>query len=62
MNNDQVNQLIQGIGAMVELWTITYSGFKKQGFSDKDAVTHTEAFMSIMMSIVMGTNTEGDKT
>lgn len=53
MNNEQVNKLIQGIGAMTELWMITYQGFKRQGLNDEDAVMHTKAIMSIMMESFM---------
>lgn len=54
MNNDQVNQIIAGLGAITELWTITYNGFKKQGFTDDAALDHTKAFMSIMMGGILG--------
>lgn len=54
MNNEQVAQLIQGIGVMTELWLITYQSFKKQDLSDEIAVMHTKAFMSIMMDSFIG--------
>lgn len=57
MNNDQVNQLIQGIGMMTELWVITYNGFVNQGMSNEDAIMHTKALMSIMVESFYG----GDK-
>ena len=50
MNNDQVKQIIQGIGVMTELWMITYNGFKSQGLNDADALSHTKAFMSIIQT------------
>lgn len=53
MNSDQLNQLIQGIGMMTELYLITYQNFKAQNLSDDDAVKHTKAFMSIMMESFM---------
>lgn len=49
MNNDQVKQLIQNLGMMAELWTITYQSFRKQGMSHADSIIHTKAFMSTMM-------------
>lgn len=56
MNSDQVRQLIQGIGVMAELWTITFKGFKAQGMGDGEALMHTKAFMSIMMDTVIDSN------
>ena len=60
MNNDQVKQLIQGIGLMTELWMITYQGFKAQGLNDADAATHTKAFMSVIIDSVGGFNGDND--
>lgn len=61
MNNEKVNQIIQGIGVMTELWMITYNGFKSQGLTDDDAIGHTKAFMSIMMTFMTGTNSTEEK-
>lgn len=59
MINDQVNQIIQGIGVMTELWSITYQGFVKQGMTPEEAITHTKALMSIMVESFYGTSQEG---
>lgn len=56
MNNDVVNQLIQGIGVMAELWTITFRSFISQGFTVSDAMLHTKAFMSVIIENTMETN------
>ena len=61
MNNDQVKQLIQGIGLMTELWMITYQGFKTQGLNDADAIMHAKAFMSVIIDSVGGFNGDNDK-
>lgn len=64
MNTDQVNQLIQGIGLMTELYTITYQNFKKQNMSDKEAIAHTKAFMSVIVDSIVsfgGANEQGAK-
>lgn len=58
MNNDQVNQLIQGIGMMTELWIITYQGFVKQGMGNEEAIMHTKALMSIMVESFYGNGQE----
>lgn len=56
MTNDQINQIIQGIGLMTEMYTITYQSFKKQGLSDKEAIIHTKAFISVMINSVLGSD------
>lgn len=59
MNNDQVNQLIAGIGILTELWSITYQGFTKQGMAPEEAVMHTKALMSILVESFYGSGQEG---
>lgn len=56
MTNDQINQIIQGIGLMTEMYTITYQSFKKQGLSDKEAIIRTKAFISVMINSVLGSD------
>jgi hypothetical protein len=56
MTNDQINQIIQGIGLMTEMYTITYQSFKKQGLSDKEAIMHTKAFISVMINSVLSSD------
>ena len=60
MNNDQVKQIIQGIGVMTELWMITYNEFKSQGLNYADALSHTKAFMSIMMTGLFNNSNNGE--
>lgn len=56
MTNNQINQIIQGIGLMTEMYTITYQSFKKQGLSDKEAIMHTKAFISVMINSVLSSD------
>lgn len=58
LDNSPIGQLIQGIGVMTELYTITYNSFKQQKLSDEEAIKHTKAFISVMMESLMNT---GDK-
>lgn len=58
MTNDQINQIIQGIGVMTEMYTITYQSFKKQGLTDDDSIKHTKAFMSVMIDSILGKDTK----
>lgn len=51
--NEKLMELINGIGMMAELWSITFNSFKKQGLSDKDALKHTKEFMSVMMDSIL---------
>lgn len=49
MISDDVNKLIQNIGVLTELWTITYSGFVRQGLDPTSAMAHTKGFMEAMV-------------
>lgn len=58
MNHDDVKNIIQGLGAITEMWIIVYDNFKKQGLNDETALVHTKALMSSMMGSMLGTNKE----
>ena len=58
MIDDNINNLINNIGVLTELWTITYSGFVRQGFNNLDAMTHTKAFTEAMVKSFMNTKTD----
>lgn len=58
MNNEQVNQIIQGLGAITEMWMIVYNNFKQQGLNDEAALAHTKALMSVAMGGMLGTAKE----
>lgn len=53
MNNEKVEALLTTIGALGELWGVTYNNFLKQGFSKADALAHTKAFMSALIHEIM---------
>lgn len=61
MTGDQINQIIQGIGLMTEMYTITYQSFKKQGLGDEEAIKHTKAFISVMMDSIIDTSGKDTK-
>jgi hypothetical protein len=48
--NEKLKEFIAGIGAMTELWMITYSSFKQQGLSHQDSLEHTGAFMKSIIA------------
>lgn len=54
MNNDQINQLVNGIGALTELWLFTYQQFKSHNLNDEEALQHTEAMMSVLVGSIIG--------
>lgn len=60
--NEKLKELIDGIGAMAELWTITFRSFKKQGLDNKDALMHTKEFMSVMMENILSLGGNGSTT
>ena len=53
MNNDQITNLIQGIGTMTELYMITYQNFRKISSNEDEAMRHTKNFMAAMMGSFM---------
>lgn len=53
MNNDALEQFIQGIGMMTELHMITYQNFLAQKMTDEEALKHTKAFMAVMLEVLM---------
>ena len=61
MTGGQINQIIQGIGLMTEMYTITYQSFKKQGLGDEEAIKHTKAFISVMMDSIIDTSGKDTK-
>lgn len=61
VNNEQVKQIIQGLGVMTELWTITYNGFIQQGMNSQDAIMHTKGFMSVMLGSFINQDSSGEE-
>lgn len=53
MNNDQLTQLIQGIGMMTELHMITYKNFLNQKMTETEALKHTKIFMTALLEVLM---------
>ena len=48
--NEKAKEFINNIGLLCEQWTIVFRSFKNQGLSDKDALMHTQAFMSVVLN------------
>lgn len=47
---DKVKQLINGIGALVELWSITYKMFLKNGLTREDAIDSTQRLIDSVLN------------
>lgn len=52
--NDKILEFIQGLGALTEIWMVTYNNFKKQNLSDAEAYAHTREFMKVIVSTITG--------
>ena len=60
MNSEQINELINGLGMMTELYMIIYQNFKNQKMSDDDAIKHTKAFMAVMVDYCINLDDKSD--
>lgn len=61
MNNNALTELMQGIGILTELWTITYRGFTAQGLSEAEAMMHTKGFMAAMIDSITKMPNDGQE-
>jgi hypothetical protein len=52
--NENLKQFIKDIGVLCEMWTIIYKSFVNQGMTEKDALMHTQAFLTATMNSNMG--------
>ena len=59
--NDKLKDYINVIGSLVETWDMVYRVFKSHGYSDRDALTHTELFMRTFLTSVVGSDKEEGK-
>ena len=58
-NNDAVQEMINGIGLMTELWIIVYDSFTSHGMNDREAFAHTREFMSVITGYILNTGNTG---
>lgn len=59
--SDGLKSFMSNFGVLCETWTLTYSNFLKQGMNAKDAMTHTQGFMSSLIAASMQTNNGNSK-
>lgn len=53
MMDDKLKSFVNNIGVLCETWTLTYNKFIGQGFTPKDAITHTQGFMTALITASM---------
>ena len=51
--NDALKSFVTNVGIMCETWMVAYNSFLKQGLDPKDAMTHTQGFMSAFIASAM---------
>ena len=49
MNNEQLKEFFNAIGAMTEIWLMVYNNFRDSRISEQSAIKHTQAFMTAFM-------------
>ena len=49
MNGD-LKSYISNVGILCETWTVVYKSFVAQGMDAKEAMTHTQGFMTAFLS------------
>lgn len=59
--NDKLQSFITSLGAMCEIWTLTYKSFITQGMDKKEALTHTQSFMTSFMNTIVNCSNDGGK-
>lgn len=57
--NEKIKEFINGLGALTELWLMTYNLFIQQGCSHIMATKHTQAFIATILSLGMDNNASG---
>ena len=58
--NNNLKSFIDNVGLLCEVWLLTYNKFISQGLNQKDALTHTQGFMTTFIDSMM--NYGGGKT
>lgn len=59
-NNDAVQELINGIGLLTELWIMVYNSFISHGMDSREAFAHTREFMSVITGSLLNTGKKED--
>lgn len=54
--NEKLDSFLTNIGVLCETWTIVYRNFIGQGMDAKEAMMHTQSFMTTFISGIVNTN------
>ena len=60
MNNEQLKDFFNAMGATTEIWLIVYNSFRDSGMPEQSAIEHTQAFMTAFMTS-MFKNAKGEE-
>ena len=47
--NEKLKDFLLGIGALTEMWMITYNNFRNQGIEHAAALEHTAVFIKVIL-------------
>lgn len=61
MNNEQLKDFFNAMGATTEIWLIVYNSFRDGGMSEESAIEHTQAFMTAFMTSLFKNGKGEDK-
>lgn len=48
--NDNFKNFVNNMGVLCETWTLTYRNFLSQGMDEKEAMVHTQGFMTSLIA------------
>lgn len=54
--DDKLKSFITNVGVLCETWTVAYKSFIAQGMNPKDAMIHTQGFMSAFIAGAIQSN------
>ena len=57
--NDELKSFVNNIGILCETWTLTYKSFISQGMNPKEAMAHTQGFMTAFINGTVNGNGGG---
>ena len=61
MDNEQLKDFFNAMGATTEIWLIVYNSFRDGGMSEESAIEHTQAFMTAFMTSLLKNGKGEDK-
>ena len=61
MNNEQLKDFFNAMGATTEIWLIVYNSFRGRGMAEETAIEHTQAFMTAFITSLLKNDKGEDK-